>query len=98
MNNLSHYRIGSTILVCPKDKTSPVIEVFIIGKAQGRGQHKSLVKVEAQRPLDIFGDKHKSSTGTFIIQSTTAWLSPDEWEVVGKVDKPKEAGHEQKDI
>ncbi len=89
MNNLSHYHISSTILICPKGKAAPVIEVTIIGKAQGRSKQPTRVKVETHRPLDIFGEKHKGTEGTWYIQSTTAWLSPVDWEVVGKVNKPK---------
>lgn len=94
-NNLSHYHIGSTILICPKDKTGklkkgPVIEVTIIARSQGRSGQPARLKVESDKPLDIFGDKHKGAEGSWIIRNETAWLSPADWEVVGKVNKPKE--------
>jgi len=91
MSSLSHYRVGSTILICPMGELTPVIEVEIIGKAQGRGKHKTSVKVHADRALDIFGDKHKAMSDgravNIIVASDTAWLSPDGWEVIGKINK-----------
>ncbi len=86
MNNLSHYRKGTHVIICPVDKTSPLIEVEITKKATGRGKHHSLVKVVSTEPLDIFGHKHKSVEGTEIKSSSFAWLNPAEWEVWARVE------------
>ena len=87
MSNLSHYRRNTLVIICPVDKAGPVIEAKIIDKAQGRGSHKSMVKIQTERPLDIFGDKHKTAEGIVITPSATAWLNPMEWMVIGKVNK-----------
>jgi hypothetical protein len=87
MNNLAHYRKGAVVIICPAGKESPLIEATITGKAQGRGSNPSLIKVQATRPLDIFGEKHKSFEGTSVNPSDTAWLNPKEWEVRARANK-----------
>lgn len=87
MSNLSHYRRNTLVIICPVDKTGPVVEARIIDKAQGRGSHKSMVKIQTERPMDIFGDKHKTAEGVIISPSDKAWLNPTDWEVIGKVNK-----------
>ena len=85
MSNLSHYRKNTTVVICPVSKETPLIEVKITDKAAGRGKHPSLVKVQATRPLDIFGEKHRDFEGTKYFPSDTAWLNPQEWEVRARI-------------
>lgn len=89
MNNLKFYRKGTKVVICPAGQEKPLIEVTIVEKAQGRGDSKSLVKVCATHPLDIFGDKHKVIGGTEIQQSDITWLNPADWQVRAKIEKAK---------
>ena len=88
MSSLQRYRKDTIVILCPVDKTGPVIEARIIDKAEGRGSHKSMVKVQTDRPLDIFGDKHKTADGIIITPSDKAWLNPAEWTVIAKIVNP----------
>ncbi len=91
MNNLSHYHIGTTILICPKDKTYPIVEATIVQKAQGRGANPSSVKVSSSVALYAFSEAgFQTELYAYVKPRKEGWLSG-EWRVIGKMNKPKEA-------
>jgi len=101
MSNLAFYRKGATLLISPKDNPSLVLEATILAKSEPKGKHKKMVQIKVPHRIDMFGEKYKTFDGentivftgqkAVIVPGDTTWVAFDDWDVIGKVNKPKEA-------